>query len=234
LAAPFVPFGPPHLAVLALTVAVPLLAAAVTRAARNRTLERSVAWAFAILLIATDVLWYSLLYAEGWMAPRNVLPMHLCDWAAITTVITLFYPNQRTYELSYFWGLGGTLQAILTPELAYDFPDLRFVVFFGFHGGIIAGVLYLTVGMGWRPILQSIPRVFAWSMVYVASASLVDYVFGTNFGYLRSKPVTPSLLDLLSPWPYYVLEMIALGLLLSLVLYAPFFGIDQLRRRSAA
>ncbi len=44
--------------------------------------------------------------------------MHLCSWAVVTAVITLIYPNQLTYELCYFWALGGTLQALMTSDVS--------------------------------------------------------------------------------------------------------------------
>ena len=57
------------------------------------------------------------------------LPMHLCDWATITVVLALCFRWQWSYELAYFWSLGGTLQALLTPDIVADFPTIWFLVF---------------------------------------------------------------------------------------------------------
>jgi hypothetical integral membrane protein (TIGR02206 family) len=227
----FVMFGPAHLAAIAIAFAAPVVLALLVRVFDHERFANILRWAFAAELIATYALWYWLLYARGWMHVGNILPMHLCDWAAIVTIVTLLRPNQRTYELAYFWALTGTLQATLTPELAYDFPDPRFLVFFGFHCGVIAAVLFLTLGLRMRPTASSIPRVFLWSMVYLAAAGTVDWWFGVNFGFLRAKSVNPSALDLLAPWPWYVAELVPIGMALVLVLYAPFFVADRLRRR---
>src|ERR1700761_9289520 len=147
----FVVFGPAHLTAIALAFGVPLLMAAAVRLSGSAMLANIFRWAFAALLIATYLLWYWLLWQRGWMAVGNMLPMHLCDWAAIVCIVSLLRPNQRTYELAYFWALTGTLQATLTPELALGWPDPRFVVFFAFHCGVIAAVLYMTLGMRMRP-----------------------------------------------------------------------------------
>ena len=104
---------------------------------------------------------------DGELTIANAAPMYLCDWAAVATVITLFYPNQWTYELGYFWALAGTLQALLTPDLSYEFPDPRFISFFALHGGVIASALYMTLGIGMRPVPMSILRALAWSAVYL-------------------------------------------------------------------
>ena len=114
--------------------------------------------------------------------------MDLCDWAAIAALVAL-WPNKWSYELTWFWSLSGTLQALLTPELAYSFPDLRFIVFFGFpwwrnRSGPLSDCAFM------RPLPGSLPRVIAWSFSYFIAAPR-ERDFHTNFGYLRAKPANP-------------------------------------------
>lgn len=227
---PFVMFGPAHQAAIALAFVVPVVLAVVVRMANNVTLGNMVRFVLAAELIATYVVWVWLLYSRGWMAVGNLLPMHLCDWAAIATIISLLWPKQKTYELAYFWALSATLQATLTPELALGWPDWRFIVFFGFHCGVIAAVLYMTLGMKMRPYPKSIPRAIGWTLFYGVCAGLVDWVFDVNFGFLHGKSKDPSVLDLLAPWPWYIAELVPIGIAFILVLYAPFFLIDNFRR----
>jgi hypothetical integral membrane protein (TIGR02206 family) len=227
--APFVLFGPAHLSAIALTLLVPLALAAITRT--RAKVERGVRLAFAAWLIGTWVLWLWMIFGRGWASAQTLLPMHLCDWATLAAIVTLIRPNQRSYELTYFWALAATFQAMLTPDLAFDFPDLRFVVFFAFHGGVIAAVLYLTFGMGMRPIPASLPRVIAWSFAYLGAAGAVDWLLKVNFGYLRAKPVQASLLDALAPWPWYIGELAVLGVASVLIWYAPWFVADRIRAR---
>jgi hypothetical integral membrane protein (TIGR02206 family) len=229
-ASPFVSFGSAHRIVIAVTFVLPLGLAALVRAARSSALARAILLVFAAELAATWALWYWLIVSRGWVSLATILPMDLCDWGAIAALVTLIWPNQRSYELGWFWALSGTVQALLTPDLAFDFPDLRFIVFFAFHGGAIASVLYLTFGLRMRPWPASLPRVAAWSLAYFLSALALNAVLHTNFGYLRAKPAHPSLLDYLGPWPIYVFALFGLGLLYILVLYAPFFLSDAVRK----
>ena len=59
-------------------------------------------------------------------------------------------------------------------------PDVQFILFFVYHGGIIAAVIYLTLGARMRPWLASIPRVAAWTILYGAVAGAADWALGTN------------------------------------------------------
>jgi hypothetical integral membrane protein (TIGR02206 family) len=227
----FILFGAAHLTAIALAFAVPILLAIVVRLSGSAALTNIVRWLFALELIATYAIWYWLLYQRGWVAVGNILPMHLCDWAAIACIVTLLRPNQKSYELAYFWALSATLQATLTPELELGWPDWRFIVFFGFHCGVIAAVLYMTLGMKMRPVPKSIPRVIGWALIYLAVAGAVDWAFKVNFGFLRGKPKDPSVIDLLSPWPWYIAELVPIAIVFILILYSPFFIADRLRRR---
>lgn len=228
---PFVLFGASHVSALGATFVTSLVLVGIARAWRDPKLVAAIRWGLAAVLLGSWALWFALQYQRRWPSVLMILPMQLCDWATIVVTITLIRPNQWTYELAYFWALGGTLQALLTPDLPVDFPDPQFLIFFIRHGGVIASVLFLTLGLRMRPWPSSIPRVIAWSFVYLAAAIAVNALFGTNFGYLAAKPARPSLLDFFAPWPYYIGEMIPLGAGFILFFYSPFLIRDWLVRR---
>jgi hypothetical integral membrane protein (TIGR02206 family) len=227
---PFVLFGTGHLVSLALSFALPLLAARITRGQRSRRVARRICTYLGVVLVLNWALWLTYLARIGGLTIGNELPLNLCDWATIATVACLLKPNQKSYELAYFWALGGTLQGMLTPDLAYDFPDIQFVLFFVYHGGIVAGVIYLTFALGFRPYPSSLPRVIAWSLFYACVAGLADWLLKTNYGLLRAKPIYPSVLDLMPAWPWYIPILILLGFVSALVYYAPWFVADQFKR----
>lgn len=221
--APFVVFGPTHLTVLVLIVVVPLVLAGLVRIAGSATLSRAIAWGFAAIIAGTWIAWYIVFTHMGWINLGNMLPLDLCSWAAIATIIALATGGQRAYELAWFWAMAGTVQGILTPDIPDGFPSFRFFEFSLFHGGIIAGVLYMTLGLGKRPYLSSIPRVVGWSLMYMAAAGLADWLLGVNYGFLRAKPGHASLFDLMPAWPYYIGVVFILALISIALCYAPFF-----------
>src|ERR1700722_11723878 len=131
MSAPFRVLGPSHLAVLALTFAVPLALAAMT--GRDGRAGIAARIFFVALLAGAEAFWLWLVFDRGWQSAQTLLPMQLCDWAMVAAGITLVRPNRLGYELAYFWAMCGSLQALFTPDLAVDFPDPRFVVFFLQH-----------------------------------------------------------------------------------------------------
>ncbi len=127
---PFHPFGPSHIGAVVLMFASALALIAASRAAARPAFDRWLRWTLAFFLLADWAAYLLIFYLKGWLALGNVLPLNLCDWATIAVVATLLRPDQRSYELCYFWALAGTLLTTITPDLQYDFPDWRFVFFF--------------------------------------------------------------------------------------------------------
>ena len=184
----------------------------------------------AALLILGWIGWYAMLWSRGWLGPENEWPLNLCDWAEAALIAALLTRNQYAYELGYFWGLGGTLQAMITPDLGRGFPDIEFLLFMLDHAGLIAALLYLTFGTGVRPVPRSLPRVIAATLVYVLLAGIADYALQTNYGFLRGKGDHISMLTFLAPWPWYIGELVLIGLFSTAIYYAPFFVMDVLKR----
>jgi hypothetical integral membrane protein (TIGR02206 family) len=226
---PFVYFGASHVAALAV---IPVASSLLIAFARGRVRRvKCMRWSLAALLAVNWSLWMLLLYTNGWLGVGNGLPLNLCDWATIATILCLLDPVQQLYELSFFWAFCGTLQALISPDSRFDFPDRQFVLFFVYHGAIIVSVLFLTFAARMRPYLLSLGRVTGWSLLYAAAAGLADWTLGTNYGFLRAKPAHLSLLDFMAPWPWYLPELFGAGIFFMLLWYAPFAVADLVQGR---
>ena len=136
--------------------------------------------------------------------------------------------NYTIYELVYFVGLGGAMQAVLTPAdaAAYNFPHFRIMQTFIAHGLLINIAIYMTVVEGFRPTLQSFKRIFIWTNIYMVVIFFVNLAIGSNYLYIAHKPSFPTLIDLLAPWPWYIIELEAIGFAIFFVLYIPFLAQD--------
>ena len=225
----FRPFGLAHLIVMALTISLPFVLAAFVRKSRWARSERIIARLFAVLLLANYVGYEIYLALTEGLAWQKALPFQLCDWAMVAIIVALLTGRERWLEVAYFWGIGGTLQAIITPDLKYGFPDVRFLTFFIAHSGIVVAIAFMMIVKRFRPHWFSIVRTFAWSELYFVIAITVDLLTGENYGYLLHKPAAASLLDALSDHRVvYILQMHLLALAFFVVLYLPFALYDMI------
>lgn len=222
---PFRPYGTAHLVVIALTIGLPFVLAAIARAVRPA--ERIIISALSLLLITNYGVYLCLLRQLGVVSWQQVLPLQLCDWAMVVVIVALWTHRRGWFEVAYFWGLGGTVQALLTPDLAYGFPDFRFFSFFISHCGVIVSVVFLMLLHRLRPRAVSIVRAFAWTELYFLITLAADALTGFNYGFLLHKPAAKTLLNILSDSrPLYLLQMHLVALAFFVVLYLPFAIFD--------
>ncbi len=206
------------------------LLAAIVRKVSSEKITRFVAVGMAAILLVSKVA-ETVFRTDTWGELRHMLPLHLCDIAAICTGIMLINRNYRLYEVTYFWALAGTLQALLTPDLPNAFPHVDFLFYFFTHGLIIVGVIYATVLFKYRPTLSSIGRTIRTTLAYAAVMAPINWLFDVNYLYLCHKPLNPSLFDYLGPWPWYLVSVTLVGVGFFFLYYSPFWVADLLRKR---
>lgn len=215
-----------QIAFLWATVAVPVLLWAVSL--RYPRAARISAFGLGVSLVGIEVINVALKSMDGHFDPYTLMPMHLCHWALVCAAIALCSPKVLwAFELAYFWGLAGTLQGLLTPAISMDIPWFQLFAFFYSHAGIVAGVLILLLVDRLRPTLSSLLRTVAASMLYLITALAVNGSLGTNYGFLRERPATASLLGILADEPWlYILQLNLLAWAFFAALYLPWFVCD--------
>ena len=212
--------GLSHLAILA---AVVLLAALL--AAAQRLLwpgHKFLRVGLGCVILLDTFWWYGYLAWHGQIAFPGQLPLDLCDVTLFLTVIALLTPVPAVFDLAYYYALAGTSMALLTPDLWEQFPSLATVQFFIAHGLVVAAVLYLAWSRLARPRKGSVARAMLAVNILAAFDGVFNWIFKTNFMYLRAKPANASLLDLLGPWPWYIVVTEGVAFVLFLLLYLPF------------
>jgi hypothetical integral membrane protein (TIGR02206 family) len=178
----------------------------------------------AIILVVDEVSWWIYLLAGGVPGSRlaQSLPLQLCDVAVFIAAAALWTRNQTLVEVTYFWGLAGTVQALITPDLPQHFPSYPYWQYYIAHGGVVAAALLLVAGMRLYPRPWAAARVAALTFGYAAAVGLVDALTMSNYLYLRSKPPSATLLDLLGPWPVYIASGALIAVALFAILDSPF------------
>jgi hypothetical integral membrane protein (TIGR02206 family) len=219
-------FGPLHLALLA-AIAIGALALVKLCRARppaRRPVRLALGWGLAL----NELAWWGFRYGhEGIHLPN--LPLQLCDVTLWTTVLGCLTSYAPFVEFAYFAGMAGAGMALVTPDLWSPWPSYPALYFFAVHGGIVAGAAVLVFGGEAGLRAGAMWRAYGMLLGYAAAVGAVNAVCGANFMYLCRKPVNASPLDMLGPWPVYLLPGAVLGLVLFWLL-----GLGARRRTQAS
>lgn len=189
-------------------------------------------YALAAILLIDEAAWHAWNAAVGQWTIQTMLPLHLCSVFVFLSAYMLLTKNYRVYEFAYFLGIGGATQALLTPDAGqYGFPHFRAFQVMISHGSIITAAVYMTLLEGFRPTWKSLGKTILWGNAYMLVVGIINALLGSNYLFIARKPDTASLLDVLGPWPWYLLSLQAIGLVIFILLYLP-FAIQDWRRKS--
>ena len=253
-------FGSLHwVVIVGIAVAAALFSLALRRAtgrSYEAALCRAVCWSLGGMLACGAVAAQVHDVAAGTWSLQKSLPLDLCDIAVFVVALALLGVGlqhqasrgrpapgtaavghnpvrfgQRLYELAYFWGIGGTVQAVLTPDFEDPIPSVGCVHYFVLHGGIIVSVLVMTIGLRMRPQPGAVWRAWLVTLGLAVLVALIDYLLGANYMYMCGPPANPTLYDVFGPWPWALLSLVLVGTLILVLCYAPFWLIDRHRQR---
>lgn len=210
-----------HLVPLALLVIVATALCIAARRAPGRW-TGIVAALLAAAIVVSELSWQPYVLANrNWSAAFS-LPVQLCDVGGFIAAAALLWRQALMVEVAYFWGLGGTLQALLTPDLRDHFPSFPYFQFYATHDLVVLAALFLVIGLGLQPRTGAVRRIFLVTLAFAAVVGLLDLVTCGNYLYLRQVPAQGSLLSLMGPWPWYIAVGALLTLIVLAVLDAPF------------
>jgi hypothetical integral membrane protein (TIGR02206 family) len=208
-------FSLPHLAALAVLVSASL---ATLWCARRGHATLTITTALALVILFAWAGEYVADGVNGIFSAKYTLPLQLTDAVSAAAIVALTTRSRLAVELTYFWSLAASLQALLTPDLAQNFPSIYYFTYFGYHIGAVVAALMLVFGLRLYPRPKAAFRVFAITLLWAAVATVGDLITGGNYMYLRAKPVNTSLLNLMGPWPWYIASTAALALAMLLAL----------------
>jgi hypothetical integral membrane protein (TIGR02206 family) len=221
----FVQFGPPHLTVIGTLVCLCILIPALVRYSSSAKAKHSICWGLVVVMLAAE--WIKYVYTitcDGFdFFIQYALPLHICGIAVYLAAFMLITKNQVVFEVIYFWALGGTSQAILTPAVTAGYPSYHFFQFFIEHSAVIVAVFVAVFGFKMRPRLKGLWITYALSWLLVFVVGGINYLLGTNYMYLCRPPAGISPFYFLD-WPWYILFQSGLALVIFFLLYLPFSG----------
>lgn len=227
-AAEFTAYSPPHLVVLALfgAGAVVLVAAGprLRGSSADRPLARVLAWGNLVFGVASTVLGFFP------FTLHHSLPLQICDFAWVVVAWALLTRRALPTALTYYWGLTLSVQALVQPTLTQPFPEPDFFVFWGKHVLIIWGAVYLCLSLRHGPDWVGYRRAVVWTLVWLVVVLGVNALLGSDYGYVNRKPSEATVLDLLGPWPIYVVLEMAIVMGGWALITLPWTGLPRTRR----
>jgi hypothetical integral membrane protein (TIGR02206 family) len=231
--APFELFGAAHLVALAIVLLVNLAWFGL-RSRLDDTARRRIRTGLAWLLLVNEAAWHLWHLGVGTWTLQTMLPLHLCSALVFVSAAMLLTRNETLYQWCCFLGIGGAIQPLLTPDIGiYGFPHFRFFQSMISHGCIVTAAIYMTVVEGHRPQLRTILHIVIGLNLYMFVVGGVNAILGSNYLFIAHKPDAQTLLNVMGPWPWYILSMEAVGLIVFLLLYLP-FGLRPSRQSGAA
>jgi hypothetical integral membrane protein (TIGR02206 family) len=212
-------FGPVHILILA---SVPAIAFLLSKASvRSPLSARALRYGLGTFLALNEFGWYAYNFHSGWLRFPRGLPLQLCDLTLWLTVWALLTLNPLAFEIAYFCGMGGAAMALLTPDLWAPLASYPTIYFFVAHGMVVACPLMLLWSHQAKPRPRYPWKVFVALNAYAAAVGIFNAIFHTNYMYLCNKPASASIMNLLGPWPLYLLPCEVLALAIFWLLWLP-------------
>lgn len=182
------------------------------------TIRKSIA---AILIIQEITLNVYRVQTNTWTFAES-LPIHLCSMSVLLGSYMLATKSKYLFDILYFWSVGAMV-ALLTPNLTNtDFPSFKYYQFFFSHGLIVFSVLYMLVVHRYYPAKGSLKRTLIFTHLLLPFIAVVNYLTGGNYFFIAYTPPTASPIDLLGPWPQYLIWFEVIVISVFSLMYLPF------------
>jgi len=173
----------------------------------SKTNKLLFARSFACFLITFLILYHvGHLYYNTWVINKR-LPLHLCAISHVISCVILFSPKkQYLFDVLFYCGVVGGLQAILTP-LIDDYIGVKFFYFEYYisHSSIIAFPLYLFYVLKMKLSKFSWLKAFIFLNILMIFIMPLNFLIDSNYMYLSQPPAINHPL-VSGNWPYYIIK----------------------------
>lgn len=175
--------------------------------------------AIVILLIKITELSYRHIYVGEPI--YSLLPLHMCNLTLIIAILTMLTKSQKLFQLTYFWCLGA-LFAVITPDIKYSFPHPLTLSFYITHFYLLFAAIYGILFFNFKPTFKGWVNSFITLNIFAFIIFFINKKLGTNYLYINKIPDFSSPLDYFGQWPYYIIVVEIIYLILTYGIYYPF------------
>ena len=165
-----------------------------------------------VLLLFNFSLFYSYLFITGTFNYKTHLPLHLCYLTELAILFLLFFKKQFFYPLILLNSLGGGVTGFLNSNLSYDDMLIEHIHLYTSHFNLLLFSLILfkeKLSISKIDVINSMTLNGLIMIVIV----LINDGLNSNYWFTKSKPPGANLTNVLPDWPFYLIVLIAIGLL---------------------
>jgi len=216
-------FGLSHLVALMVTALLIIFGLHWLQTLNDQRYERRVRFWLAFLIVLQLVGYRLIFLMQGSFQLGYDLPLHLCGLSEILIIIYLLRPEQRLFDLLYYFVFAGAALGPLIPDLQEDFPAVRYFAMFVPHALMVFILLYLLIVRRQRPSPRSYLQAFKMLNLWALCVAPFNYYLAGNYLFLRQPPeVNFGPVRWLPAWPWYLVVLEGFFLLLYRICYQPF------------
>lgn len=196
----------------------------------NRIRQKKLLLIISFLPFISFCIFFVMQIATGVFSIKNDLPIFICRFLALSAPIVYWKENRFWTGVFYFWILAGTLNAVITADLRFDYPHWNYFIYFAMHCGLILLPIYYCIVLKHRIRLIDLWNAFWTANIFMIITMVINFSIESNYMYTREKPLVASVLDHLGPWPWYIVAVQFIALALFALLYLPFLKINRSTR----
>jgi hypothetical integral membrane protein (TIGR02206 family) len=218
----FRPFSNEHIITMAIIVTLSIFLFVYRKKLEGK--RKLFRYTLALIILVANV-WYHLwLVSENEWSAKNALPLQLSDLAALLSIVMLLTRSEKIFQFMYFAGLASAIQAIITPDLYhFSFPHFLYFQSFVSHGGVILACLFMVAAFSYRPTIRSLWGSVLIVNLYAGCLFFINKQLGSNYMYMMKKAGMNTILNILGPWPWYMLSVEIVMIVSFYLLYSPFW-----------
>ncbi len=157
------------------------------------------------------------------------LPFHICNYVFYIGMVALWTKNQFLFEITYLLGMGSAFITILTPEFKM-LNLVDYIAFFIYHALIVLFALWGVFIDKMTPSRLSVLKVYGFLWLMVIPVGLISWITGGNYMFLLSPPEVANPL-IAGEWPWYIINISIIGLILMTIAYSPFLLINKTTKK---
>jgi len=215
--------GVPVLGILLIGLIAIIIGIRTTSRARKKHILLFLSIFPALSVIASMLIQLSI----GQFTLANDLPLHICRLLALLAPFVIWKENKFWLGVFYFWIIVGTLNAVITPDLEWGIPHWTYYYYFILHVFLVLLPLYYTIVLKFRVRARDLWNAYWTANVFLIISLPINFLLESNYMFTRHKPLVPTLIDSMGPWPWYLVSLQFLALLLFIIVYLPFYFLNK-------